>query len=96
METVVNTHQAKTQLSQLIERAMAGERIVIAKAGKPKVLLSPLPSTEPRRPGRLAGQIHIQSSCFDPMTDEELREWEDGHPVDPLRHATGPPAPRDP
>ncbi len=94
METVINTHQAKTQLSQLIERALAGERIVIAKAGKPKVVLSPVSSSEPRRPGRYAGQIHIQPSFFDPMTDEEFREWEDGHPGDPLRLATVPPSPR--
>ena len=90
METIYNTHQAKTQLSQLIERAMAGERIVIAKAGKPKVVLSPIPSTQPRVPGRFAGQIRIHPSCFDPMTDEELRELEEGHPGDPLRLAATP------
>ena len=37
--TVVNIHEAKTQLSRLIERAMAGEPLVIAKAGKPLVKL---------------------------------------------------------
>lgn len=90
METVVNTHQAKTQLSQLIERALAGERIVIAKAGKPRVVLSPIPSPEPRKPGRFKGQIRIHPSFYDPMTDEELRELEDGHPDDPLRLQTPP------
>jgi len=95
METIINTHQAKTQLSQLIERAMAGERIVIAKAGKPKVLLSPIPSSEPRRPGRFAGQIHIHPSFFDPMPEEELRELEEGHRDDPLRLATTPSPPRE-
>lgn len=94
METVINTHQAKTHLSQLIERAMAGERIVIAKAGKPKVVLSPIPSSEPRRPGRFAGQIHIHDSCFDPMTEDELREFEEGHPADPMRLATETQPPR--
>lgn len=96
METVVNTHQAKTQLSQLIERAMAGERIVIAKAGKPRVVLSPVPAAEPRRPGRFAGQIKIHPMCFDPMTDQELREWEDGHPDDPLSPLAPTPPPREP
>jgi prevent-host-death family protein len=76
METVVNTHQAKTHLSQLIERAMAGERIVIAKAGKPKVVLSPIPSSEPRRPGRFAGQIHMADDFDAPLTNEELAAWE--------------------
>lgn len=84
-ESIINTHEAKTKLSQLIERAMAGERIVIAKAGKPRVVLTPLPSCEPRLPGRFAGQIHIQPSFDEPITDEELREWEHGHPDDPLR-----------
>ena len=95
METIINTHQAKTQLSQLIERAMAGERIVIAKAGKPKVVLSPIPSTGPRQPGRFAGKIHIHPSCFDPMAEEELRAMEEGHPQDPLRLSKAPSAPRE-
>lgn len=90
METVVNTHQAKTQLSQLIERAMAGERIVIAKAGKPRVVLSPIASSGPRCPGRFAGQIKIHPTYFEPMTNEELRELEDGHSNDPIQLPPGP------
>lgn len=40
-ETVVNIHEAKTHLSKLLERVKAGERIVIAKAGKPVAVLEP-------------------------------------------------------
>ncbi|NLT69206.1 MAG: type II toxin-antitoxin system prevent-host-death family antitoxin [Verrucomicrobiaceae bacterium] len=40
--TTVNIHEAKTHLSRLIERAEQGEEIVIAKAGTPKVRLTPV------------------------------------------------------
>ena len=45
--TTLNLYEAKTQLSKLVDRAAAGEEIVIAKAGKPMARLVPL---EPRRP----------------------------------------------
>lgn len=51
-------HEAKTQLSRLVDRALAGEEIVIAKAGEPKVRLAPV--EEPRKPrqlGRARGKI---------------------------------------
>ena len=41
MSTVINVHAAKTHLSQLLERAHAGEEIIIAKAGKPYARLVP-------------------------------------------------------
>jgi prevent-host-death family protein len=41
--TQVNLYEAKTQLSSLVERASKGEKILIAKAGKPMALLSPIP-----------------------------------------------------
>jgi prevent-host-death family protein len=56
----VNIYEAKTQLSRLIERARAGEEIVIARAGTPLVRLTPVErSNETRRLGALAGQITI-------------------------------------
>lgn len=44
---MVNVHQAKTQLSRLIDAAHAGETIVLAKAGKPWAQLVPLASPPP-------------------------------------------------
>ena len=41
MDTIVNIHEAKTHLSKLLKRVMSGERIIIAKAGKPVAVLSP-------------------------------------------------------
>jgi prevent-host-death family protein len=44
--TQVNLYEAKTQLSSLVERASKGEEIIIAKAGKPMAVLTPIPSEE--------------------------------------------------
>lgn len=55
-----NMHEAKTQLSRLVEQALAGEEVVIARAGKPLVRLVPVVEDKPRRQlGRLKGKIHI-------------------------------------
>jgi prevent-host-death family protein len=71
---VVNIHEAKTNLSSLIERAHAGEEIIIAKRGKPYARLSPLIPLEPRKPGILEGKI--DDAFFDPLPEEELKAWE--------------------
>lgn len=74
---MVNVHEAKTQLSRLLEQVEAGEEVIIARAGKPIARLVPLEQSKPKRqPGRLKGQIpELPDSYFDPLTDEELREW---------------------
>ena len=56
----VNIHQAKTQLSRLVDRAARGESFVIAKAGKPLVKVSAVDAPrQPRRTGFLQGQIKV-------------------------------------
>ncbi len=48
---IVNMHEAKTKLSKLVEEALAGEEIILAKAGKPLVRLVPYEEhLEPRKP----------------------------------------------
>ncbi len=65
---VVNVHEAKTHLSRLLDRAHAGEEIVIAKSGEPYARLVSLDAQTPeRRPGTLAGQIEIHPDFFDPL-----------------------------
>lgn len=61
MSTIqVNMHEAKSQLSQLAERVWAGDRVVIARAGKPYLDLLPhQPQSEVRRPGRWKGRIRL-------------------------------------
>lgn len=58
MSKPINVYQAKTHFSELLDRAAAGEEIVIAKAGRPIAMIIPIPSKPPRRvPGRGKGLI---------------------------------------
>ena len=60
MARPVNVHEAKTQLSRLIERAEAGEEVVIARAGKPVAkLVGYREGVGPRRPGGWNGRVRI-------------------------------------
>jgi len=73
----INIHQAKTQLSRLVERAAGGEEIVIAKAGKPVARLVPyIAKNEPRRPGQLRGKIRVKKSFDQPLPKELLASFE--------------------
>lgn len=68
----VNIHEAKTQLSRLVERAAKGEPFVIAKAGKPLVKVSALDApTAQRRLGFLSGEISVPDD-FDRMAENEI------------------------
>jgi prevent-host-death family protein len=68
----VNIHEAKTQLSRLVERAARGETFVIAKAGKPLVKVSAVEApTEPQRLGFLKGEIEVPED-FDRMGEIEI------------------------
>lgn len=71
----VNIHEAKTQLSRLIERALAGESFVIAKAGKPlvKVVRLDAPTGKHlRRLGFMSGEFSVPDD-FDLMGDGEIQ-----------------------
>jgi len=69
----INIHDAKTRLSQLVERAEAGEEIVIARAGRPVARLGPLtPRGEPRRLGLLDGRFRIPDDFNAPLPEELL------------------------
>jgi len=72
----VNVHQAKTHLSRLMERAHAGEQIILTKAGKPYALLGPLPPPRTaRKPGRLVGE-YVGSEILLPLSEAVLDSWE--------------------
>jgi len=68
----VNIHEAKTQLSRLVERAARGEAFVIARAGKPLVKVSAVDApVEPNRLGFLKGEIEVPED-FDRMGEREI------------------------
>lgn len=72
-------HQAKTHLSKLLAEAEAGEEVVIARDDKPVVRLTPITSMKPKREfGAYKGQATVTDAFFEPMSDAELRDWEEG------------------
>ena len=63
----VNVHEAKTQLSRLLEEVEAGERVIIARAGKPVAVLGPYKAAvRRRRLGLFAGQVAMHDD-FDEL-----------------------------
>jgi prevent-host-death family protein len=67
---IANIHEAKSQLSKLIERALEGEDVIIAKAGRPVVRLVPVRTNEtPRRGGQWKGKVRIADD-FDTLPDD--------------------------
>jgi prevent-host-death family protein len=80
MPDTVNLYNAKTHLSELVERAAAGEEIVIAKAGKPKAKL--VPYEEPRKKRRIGGQnllgITYMADDWDGPLPPEIQRYFDG------------------
>jgi prevent-host-death family protein len=75
---IVNIHDAKTHFSRLVERAAAGEEIVIGKAGKPMARLVPYTERkQPRKPGALKGKVWIARD-FDATPEEIIEAFERG------------------
>jgi antitoxin (DNA-binding transcriptional repressor) of toxin-antitoxin stability system len=76
METIT-IHKAKTQLSKLIEKALQGEEIVIARGKEPVVKLVAIQNPRGKRvPGAWKGKITIGPEFFEPLPPEELEGWE--------------------
>ena len=71
---IVNVHQAKTHLSRLLERVVAGEEVVIARAGNPVARLVPIQREEPRNPGLVKGRV--TDAFFEPLPADELDAWQ--------------------
>ncbi|HEY2156866.1 MAG TPA: type II toxin-antitoxin system prevent-host-death family antitoxin [Isosphaeraceae bacterium] len=67
---ISNIHEAKSQLSKLVERALDGEEVIIARAGKPVVRLVPIHSeATPRQGGQWKGRVRIGDD-FDTLPDD--------------------------
>jgi prevent-host-death family protein len=78
-EKIYNLYEAKTSLSSLVDRAAAGEEIVIAKAGQPLAKLVPVTGAHrPRRvPGGWEGRVRIAPDFDAPLPAEVLAGFED-------------------
>ena len=73
----VSLYEAKTNLSELVERAARGEEIVIAKSGKPKALLVPLGDVRPlRQPGKGRGKWRVGRGFDAALPDDLLDSFE--------------------
>ena len=72
----VTVHAAKTHLSRLIQKAEAGEEVVIARGKIPVVRLVPVKAGKPeRRFGAFRGRARVSAAFFRPLTRAELKAW---------------------
>ena len=77
--TMLNVHEAVPQLARLVDRAFAGEEIVIAKAGVRCVRLVPLQKPPPRELGRHRDRDGaVPDSFLKPLDEAELTAWDAG------------------
>ena len=77
MTSLINIHEAKTHLSKLLLRVLAGEEIVIGKAGRPIAKLVPFEQKmDVRKPGSAKGKIWIAPDYNAPLPDDILDAFE--------------------
>ena len=77
MAKTVNLYEARTHLSELVERAAKGEEVIIAKAGQPRARLVPLArSVQRRRPGAWKGRLFIGPDFDAPLPEDVLATFE--------------------
>ena len=69
-----NMHEAKSKLSQLVESALKGEEVIIAKSGKPVVRLVPCKSKKKRVFGKFKGHIEMSESFDSEKTSDEIAD----------------------
>ena len=82
--TQINMHEAKTNFSQVVERALDGEDIVISRYGKPLLRLVPITTSTKKRPIGL-NLLGLSSNIdwFEPMNDNELNVLYN-NPIEPV------------
>ena len=73
---IATIHEAKTNLSKLIEQAERGEEVIIARGKQPVVKLVPVETTPKKRPfGLYKGEFEVGPEFFEPLPDDELEAW---------------------
>ena len=77
MKKIHTIHAAKTNLSKLVERAEAGDEVIIARGKTPVVRLTRVDAAPPRRRfGAMRGRATVTRAFFEPLPPEELDRWE--------------------
>jgi prevent-host-death family protein len=69
MPIEVNVHQARSQLSRLVDRVSNGDEVIIVKDGKPVARLTPYAPPERRQPGSAAGLVTISPDFDAPLPE---------------------------
>jgi prevent-host-death family protein len=78
MTKIFNLYEAKNQLSSLVDRAAAGEEIVIAKHGQPMAKLVPVPAVKKkgrRKPANALGLVYMADDFDAPLPPELLKQF---------------------
>lgn len=75
---VFTVHEAKTHLSRLIQQALDGEDVVIARGTEPVVRLVVMQDKPKRVFGAMKGRIAAGAAFFEPLPEDELRHWDNG------------------
>jgi prevent-host-death family protein len=75
MSRVVNMHEAKTKLSELVAEVEAGEEVILARSGKPVAKLIPLRAVRRRRLGRWKGRVRMSKDFDAPLAAADLSAW---------------------
>ncbi len=76
---IVTIHKAKTQLSKLLEQALRGEEVIIARGKTPVARLVPYAQEQPKRGfGSMKGRASLGPEFWEPLPEEELKLWEGG------------------
>ncbi len=75
--SVVTIHQAKTNLSRLLQKASNGEEVIISRGSKPVARLVPIGESKgKRRPGSMKGKLIVGPEFFESLPADELAGWE--------------------
>jgi prevent-host-death family protein len=77
MNSTVTVHEAKTNLSRLLQMVEAGEEVIIARGSEPVAKLVALKNAKGARiPGSMKGQLQVGPEFFEPLPADELAAWE--------------------
>jgi prevent-host-death family protein len=72
---IVNMHEAKTKLSELVAEVEAGEEVILARSGKPVARLLPMVKARRRKLGRWRGKVRMAKDFDAPLPASDLAAW---------------------